>query len=159
MALSAPARVGGKPKGMVRDRTRRINGRLRQRMDAQLGEIDDGQLQRGLDSGLNDGAQAAAIVVQLLGLDADQQQPLGAAAEQCVGSQHLLETGLVQAHLLGAEQARHRFAPDAFEGARLKAVVDGIEDDEQIGGADAVRQIQALGAAVEQGDVVREAPA
>ena len=49
-------------------------------------------------------AQAAAVVLQLLGLAADQHDALLGCGRSAGRHQHFLEAGLVQAHLLGAEE-------------------------------------------------------
>ena len=64
--------------------------------------------------------------------------------------QHLLETGLVQAHLLGAHEARHGVVAHLLQRAGFEAVVDGVEDQQRVGFLHVLDQVQALGAAVDQ---------
>jgi hypothetical protein len=45
---------------------------------------------------------------------------------------HFLEAGLVQAHLLGAHEARHLVAFDALHGAGFQAVIDRVEHDQAL---------------------------
>ncbi len=76
-------------------------------------------------------------------------------AEQIGSAQHLLETGLVQAHLLGAGEFRHLVVLDELERAGHQPVVDRVEDDEMVRFGDELDEIEALRAAVENGDIVR----
>ena len=74
--------------------------------------------QRHIDSRLNLRVdlrpQAAAVVIQLLGLYADQQQMLRIAAQHLRHRQHFLESGLMQAHFLCAQKIRHVLVFDPF---------------------------------------------
>ncbi len=74
-------------------------------------------------------------------------------------AQHVLEAGLVQAHLARAEVARHGLVLDQLDAPGRQAVVDRVEDQQVVGARDDVDQVQALGAAVDQLDLRRELPA
>jgi len=65
----------------------------------------------------------------------------------------------VQAHLLGAEEARHLVALDDLQRPRRQAVVDRVEDQQPARAGHQRQQVQALGAAVDQAHRRGEAPA
>ena len=70
--------------------------------------------------------------------------------------QHFLKTGLVQAHLLGAHEARHGVVAHLLQRAGLQAVVDGVEDQQRVGRLHVLDQVQPLGAAVDERHVFGE---
>mmetsp|Transcript_4944 Transcript_4944/g.17869 ORF Transcript_4944/g.17869 Transcript_4944/m.17869 type:complete len:313 (+) Transcript_4944:2198-3136(+) len=104
-------------------------------------------------------AQAAAVVLEMLGLAADEQHLLRVALHELRQAQHLLESGLVQAHLLGPHEARHFVVLDQLQRAGREPVVDGVEDQQAARALHMLDQVQPLRAAVHQIHVRREVPA
>jgi len=65
----------------------------------------------------------------------------------------------VQAHLLGAHEARHLVVAHFLERARRQSVVDGVEDQQRVGFLHMLDQVQALRAAIDEAHVPGELPA
>jgi hypothetical protein len=95
-------------------------GASRQRRAAPLAQICDARVQRPLERRLHARTQAAAVVLDLFRLAADQHHAARILAGQLREHQHFLEAGLVQAHLAHAEKLRHLVVLDDLQlpGAR-----------------------------------------
>ena len=94
--------------------------------------------------------------MELDGLDADQKQMLRRLPEKLGCRQNLLKPCLVQAHLLRAEKVRNVVIFDELESAGREPVIDGVENNEDIGRDHMLDKVKALRAAIHKFDVCRK---
>ncbi len=80
-------------------------------MDAEPGQVVQGQVYGRVHLGPDLRAEAAAEVVQFHRLDSYQQEVASVIAEQGGQGRDLLEAGLMQAHLPDAQKARDLLGP------------------------------------------------